>query len=90
MRRTSWPAALLVPQPPLALAYLFAVRAERVAPAFAPAVALAVFPVLAAVLALRGNSGAGRWLVVGIAVVEVASVVLVAAMVGFAKAWRSG
>jgi hypothetical protein len=80
---------LLLPEPPLALAYLFAVRAERVAPAFGPVAALAVFPVAAVVVALRGLGGA-RWVVLGFAVVELASLVLVAAMIGFAKAWRSG
>jgi hypothetical protein len=88
-RAAVWSAALLVPEPPLAFAYLLAIRAERVVPAFAPVVALALFPIAASVLALRQDGGA-RWVVIGIAVVELASVVLVAAMVGFAKAWRSG
>jgi hypothetical protein len=89
VRRGVWSAVLLLPEPPLALAYLLAVRAERVAPAFGPVAALALFPLAAVAVAVRGLGGA-RWVVLGLAVVELASLVVVAGMIGFAKAWRSG
>jgi hypothetical protein len=95
-RRSRWPAILLLPAPPLSLAYLLAVRAERLSPAFAPVVALAAFPLAAAalgMLALRASPAGergGPLAVVGVALAELLWAVLAAAMVGFARAWRSG
>jgi hypothetical protein len=91
-----WQAWLLVPQPPLSLLYLVAIRAERVSPSFTPVVALGTLPVVSALLgglALRGAPyGRRRWHLawVGVAVLEIAWTVLAAAMVGVAVAWRSG
>jgi hypothetical protein len=91
-----WPVALLLLQPPLAVVYLLAVRAGRAAPSFAAVVALGLFPLAAGILGALGlrrapsGSRAGWAAVVGLALVELGFVVLTAAMIGFAKAWRSG
>lgn len=90
MRRIGWPAGALLVQPALSVAYLVAVRADHVAPSFAPVFAIGVVPLAVAAIALRETTGAVRWTIVGLAVVELLSVVLLAALVGWAKALRSG
>jgi hypothetical protein len=88
-----WQAVLLVPQPLLSLAYLAAIRAERLRPSLAPLLALAVLPIASAAIGLWGRGAAGRgWRAafLGAAVLELAWTVVAAAMVGFAIAWRSG
>jgi hypothetical protein len=75
--------------------YLLALRGEWLPPRFAPVIALGILPVTSAIVgawALRGPSPARSrhgWLV-ALAVLEMAWAVVVAAMVGFAIAWRSG
>jgi hypothetical protein len=79
--------ALLAPQPLLSLAYLVALRAERLPPSFAPILVLSALPLAAVVLGV-----ARRWpaALIVVAVVELAWAVLAEAMVGFAIAWQSG
>ena len=92
----AWQAALLLPQPPLSLLYLLALRTERLRPSFVPLALLAAAPLASAVVgaaALRSPAAGSRgWhaaLLVG-AGVELAWTLLAEAMVGFAIAWRSG
>jgi hypothetical protein len=87
---------LLVPQPPLSLLYLLAVRDGRVAPSFVPLLLLALLPVASAMVGVltRGPSRPGdrRWraALIAVAVLELAWTAVSEAMVGFAIAWRSG
>jgi hypothetical protein len=85
-----WTAAALLVQPALSLAYLLAVRAEQATPAFTPVIAIAVFPVAVAVIALREGAGAARWVVGALALLELMSLVVLAMLVGWAKALQSG
>jgi hypothetical protein len=91
-----WQALLLVPQPLLALAYLAAIRAERLRPSLLPVLALAVLPIASAALGVRSRrtgAGTGRGWQAALfiaAVLELAWTAVAAAMVGFAIAWRSG
>lgn len=95
-RPLAWQAGLLVPLPFLSVAYLLAIRAERLTPTFVPLLVLAALPVAAAVVGARGlriASPAARrwhWALLAIAGVELLWAVLAQAMVGFAIAWRSG
>jgi hypothetical protein len=93
----AWQALLLVPEPVLSLAYLVAIRAERLHPSFVPIIVLAAFPLASAVVGARRlrASGAGVTRRLGIVLLAVAALELVwavvaAMMVGFAIAWRSG
>jgi hypothetical protein len=86
---------LLIPQPPLSLLYLWAVRERLVSPAFTPLMLLAVLPLLALVACVfqsqHEDSGrARRVTILAIAVAELSWAVLSLAIVGFAKAWRIG
>lgn len=91
-----WQIALLVPHPVLTVLYLFAVRADRVAPSFVPVVSLAVLPLSAAVLGVRrlfparptGARGA-QMVLLAVALLEISFTVLAAAVVGFAIGLRS-
>lgn len=86
----------LAVQPPLSLAYLWTVRAHWLPPSFLAPVALAVPPLGVLGVAVAGlRSAASRarvpWMVAfAVALLELAWCVLVAAMVGFALALRSG
>jgi hypothetical protein len=91
-----WQALLLIPQPPLSLLYLLAVRGELARPSFVPLAVLAALP--AAVLVASGRAvcraaqGArrGHAITLGIAAAELVWSVLAQALMGFAIAWRSG
>lgn len=91
--RSVW--VLLALQPLLSLAYLLSVRWHWLPPTFAAPVALGMLPVAAAASILHrwGKSEASNrvaMVVVLVAAAEVGWSVLVAAMVGFAIALRSG
>ncbi len=89
MSARGWQLLLLLPQPPLTLLYLLAIRSQRVRPSFTPVILLGLLPVAAlvvAVVAVRPRQPMALLL----AVLEIALAVLAAAMVGFAIAWRSG
>jgi hypothetical protein len=92
-RSPSWRAALLLlPQPPLSLLYLLAVRHGSTTPRYLPVVALAAFPALALlsivrVLRAKGNHGGDVLIAVG-AVVELALALVTFALVGFDIAWQ--
>ena len=87
---------LLVPQPPLSLLYLFAVRDQRIVPRFAPLLVLALFPVASVVIGVlarglsRPDDRRRRAALIAVAVLQLAWTVAAQAMVGFAIAWRSG
>lgn len=87
---------LLVLQPALSLAYLWFVRQHWLPPTFLASILLAVLPVAAAsgsAWLWRPAPPGKRWrlaLALLVAVVELGWCVLVAAMVGFAIALRSG
>ena len=86
---------LLLPFPPLSVAYLLAVRAERVTPGFGPMAVLAVLPLAAAVLGLvalrRTTRGVQRQiLLLAAALAEILWALCTLAMVGFSVARHSG
>ena len=86
---------LLLPFPPLSVAYLLAVRAERVTPGFGPMAALAVLPLAAAVLGLaalrRTTRGVQRQvMLLAAALAEILWALCTLAMVGFAVARHGG
>ena len=86
---------LLIPQPPLALAYLAGIRTEVVAPSFVPVILFAAFPLVAvigAVVKLWNRNAARRhnWGVLAIGVMELVFAVMTCAIVGFAIGLRSG
>lgn len=92
---TLWLLLLLLPQPPLSLAYLMAIRARQIEPSFLPPLVLALAPLVAAVASttmLLRDRGAPRArllfvLIAGAAELLWAAITL--AVVGFAIAWRS-
>lgn len=93
----AWQALLLVPEPLLSLAYLGAIRAERLQPSFMPIVVLAAFPLASAVVGARrlqatsaGTTRRSGIVLLGVAALELVWAVVAAMMVGFAIAWRSG
>jgi hypothetical protein len=87
-----WQALLLIPQPPLSLAYLLAMRARWLPPSYAPVFALALLPLLSMLAGLAGlRSGqprVGRAALFTLAVVETAWAALTIAIVGFARVWH--
>jgi drug/metabolite transporter (DMT)-like permease len=95
-RRTLWLLLLLLPQPPLSLAYLMAIRARQIEPSFLPPLVLALAPLAAAIgsaatlLRERNAPRTRLWILLVAGVAELLWAVLTLAMVGFAIAWRSG
>ena len=82
------PRLLLVPQPPLSLAHVLAIRAGWVSPSWAPVFALAALPAAALAIALgRRPRDVGA---TAIAVLELGWSAVHAAMVGMAIGIRSG
>lgn len=95
-QRLLWQIILLLPQPILTVLYLLAVRTERVQPSFTPVVALAILPLLAALIGVSklrqsesGGARSGQVMLLAVAVLEVSFTVLAAAVVGFAIGLRS-
>jgi hypothetical protein len=87
----AWQTVLLALQPPLSLAYLFAMRAEQLPASFLPLMLLAAFPVAALVGELApGHTGRRRALVVALAFLEILWTIVAQVFVGFAIALRSG
>ena len=79
---------LLVPQPPLSLAHVLAIRAGWMAPSWTPVFGLAAFPAAALAIALgRRPRDVGA---TAIAVLELGWSAVHAAMVGMAIGMRSG
>ena len=86
-----WQTALLALQPLLTLAYLFAVRAERLPASFVPLTVLAALPVGALVVEIaRRHTRRWRLIVVAAAFLELLWTVVAQVFVGFAIALRSG
>lgn len=83
-RRLAW---LLVPAPPLSLAYLLGIRTHLVRPSFAPVVLLALLPLgvlVACVGGARGASARARVTLGLVAALELAWCLVAASAVGMA------
>lgn len=80
---------LLLPEPPLALAYLVGVHTRIIEPGFAPLLIIAALPLAAAAIAVAGlrtahHSRRRNWAVLSISLVELLSAGLSLAAVAFA------
>jgi hypothetical protein len=92
-RHATWQGLLLLPQPPLSLAYLLAVRAGWLGASFVPLLFLITLPVASAaagVVGMRQSRSGAIMTGLVLAAVELAWGVLSLAIAGFQIAWRSG
>ena len=95
-RAIVWQFVLLLPQPILTVLYLVALRSGSVRPSFVPVLALALLPVLSAVVGIAwlrrpeaAASRGGQIVLLAFAALEVSFTVLAMAVVGFAIGLRS-